>query len=179
MELRDPFRDVLRKHTKDSLLIALWIGVPLGWILLLICGIVYLTYGIHDKTAPSPVLILGGLLILALGLGVSHRAVTRELRNRQDEPSQFWKTLGRMILLIVIGLILFLAIFLGSQFVLSRTTSMKDERIEDICACISLAFLSIAFSILAIRWTMSVTHTPSVGDGGIPNKANAADEERG
>ncbi|MBI2435817.1 MAG: hypothetical protein HYV26_23420 [Candidatus Hydrogenedentes bacterium] len=41
-------KDILGKHNKDSLLIALWIGLPLGWILVAISVAVYLIYGIHD-----------------------------------------------------------------------------------------------------------------------------------
>jgi hypothetical protein len=179
--LRDPYRDILREHTKASLLIAKWIGLPLGWILCLMCGTIYLTFGIHDDMVPSPILVLipVGLLIMAVGLGVSHRAVTRELRKRQDEPSQFWRTLGRMILLIVIGLFASSGIFLGTEFALSRTTSMSVERTMYICAWTSLAFLLIAFFILARRWTISVTRNASVEDGQTPDKANVAGKERG
>jgi uncharacterized membrane protein HdeD (DUF308 family) len=167
LKLRERSGDVLRIHTKTSLLVARWIGLPLGWISFLTGGIVYLTVGIHDDTAPGPILMLIPvcLLVLALVLGVFHRAVTRELGKRQDEPTQFWRTLGRMMLLIVLGLLVFLAVFLGSQFALSRTTSMKDERILDISAFISLTFLLIAFSVLALRWTLSVAHKPPIEHG--------------
>jgi uncharacterized membrane protein HdeD (DUF308 family) len=177
--LGDNLVDMLKKHSKDSLLIALRIGLPFGWILFLICGIVYLIFGIHDDTAPSPIFFMCGFLIYLLGLGFSHHAVKGELKNRKDEPSHFWKTLGRMILLIVIGLILFFAIFLGSQFALSEMTSMNDEHIVNICIYISLAFLIGGFSILAIKWEISLGHKPSVEDGETPNKAYAADAKRG
>ncbi len=152
MAFKRPPADMLKKHNKDSLLIAQWVGLPLGWITFLICVIVYFTVGIHDDTAPPPAFFICIFIFGGVGLSVSHRAVARELRNRQDEPSNFVKTLGKMILLIVAGLIFFLAVFFGSQFVLTQATSIEAETILDVGAVISLGLLLVAFTILAIRW---------------------------
>ena len=163
MKFRVAQTDILKKHDKDSLLLAKWVGLPVVWTVFLLALVVYLTLGIRDDTAPSPILFISGFVIALLGLVFAQRAVTRELKNRPDEPSRFWRLLGRAVLFVLSGLVLFCAAFFAALFGLSRLTSLDSEDVFVGAAYISVAIPIVVFIVPAVRWTLSVQdsgHTP-------------------
>ena len=54
MGLKDHSADMLKKHSRDSLLIALWIGLPFGWIGNAIVREAVLLFGTADLGGPAP-----------------------------------------------------------------------------------------------------------------------------
>jgi len=155
--------DILRRHDKDSLLLAKWVGLPVMWSVFLLALVVYLTLGIHDDTAPSPILLVSGFVIYLLGLVFAQRAVTRELKHRPDEPTRFGRSLGKLTLFVLLGLALFCAAFFAALFGLARMTSLDGEEVFVGAAYISVAIPIVVFIVPAVRWTLSVRdsgHTP-------------------
>ncbi|MCC6694524.1 MAG: hypothetical protein IT365_02735 [Candidatus Hydrogenedentes bacterium] len=148
--------EMLRRHDKDSLLLAKWVGLPVVWTIFLLALVVYLTLGIHDDTAPSPILFISGFAIALLGLGLAQRAVTRELKNRPDEPSRFGRSLGKVTLFVLLGLVLFCAVFFAALWGLSRMTSLDSEDVFVGAAFISLVITIAVFIVPAVRWGLSV-----------------------
>ncbi|MCC6490608.1 MAG: hypothetical protein IT364_24190 [Candidatus Hydrogenedentes bacterium] len=156
--------DILRRHDKDSLLLAKRVGLPVVWTIFLLALVVYLTLGIHDDTAPSPILFISGFVIAFVGLVFAQRAVTRELKQRPDEPSRFGRSLGKVTLFVLLGLVLFCAAFFAALWGLSRWTSLDGEDVFVGAAYISVAIPIVVFIVPAIRWGLSVLGSGSTSE---------------
>ena len=133
---------MLKKSSKDSLLLVSRFAIPLGYALILPCLIFCFTPLVHSGIEPPPypavILIRVGLPFTLLCLMLSHRAVRRELRKRDDEPSHFWKTLGKTLLFSIAGTLVWLILFFVVLFFLSKTTSISEDNELEISAKLSI-----------------------------------------
>ncbi len=131
MKLKNDLNMMLRTLSKDSLLLVSRFAIPLMYVLILPIMILYVAslfhLGIEPPPFPEVILIPALLLFSLLCLMLCHRVVRRELQNRQDEPSHFWKTLGKTLLFSIVGMLAWLVLFFTVLFFLSKTTTVSTE----------------------------------------------------
>ena len=153
MKHKNELNTVLKKSSKDSLLLVSRFAFPLGYALILPLMILYVTSLFHSgiETPPFPAVILMpvALLFSLICLMLCHRAVRRELRNRQDEPSDFWKTLRKTLLFSIAGTLVWLALFYATLFVLSKTTIVPAEDDLENSAKLSILLIVICGFVFA------------------------------
>ncbi len=144
---------VLRKTSKDSLLLASRLGIPLGYILvvpLIVLNMVVLFIpGVERPPFAVSAFILFGLASVFVCLVLVHRAVKRELRNRAEEPSHFGKVLWRVSLFVIAGASLWLILFLAFFHALLRWTLVDMARAYEIAAVLPLLPLILCGCLLA------------------------------
>ena len=128
-------------------------AIPLGYALILPVMILYVTSLFHSAIEPPPfpavILMPVALLFYLLCLMLGHRAVRRELRNRQDEPSHFWKTLGKTLLFSIVGMLVWLVLFFPVLFFLSKTTTISTENELGISAIIPILLIAFCGCLFA------------------------------
>jgi len=138
----------LRKLSKDSLLLVSRFAIPLVYALILPSMILYVTSLFHSgiELPPYPAVILIPVILLSylLCLILCHRAVRRELQKRQDEPSHFWKALGKLLLFSIVGMLAWLVLFF-----LSKTTTISTENELGISAILSIILISFCGCLFA------------------------------
>ena len=144
---------LLKVTSKDSLLLALRIGIPIGYVLVALAIIINVVAFIHPSIERPPypvaILILVALPIVLVCLLLSHRAVRHELRNRRDEPSQFGKTLWRVLFFAIVGLFFWLALFCAVFFALQELTTISVEFALELSAGLPILLLVLCGGVLA------------------------------
>jgi len=153
MKLKNDLNMILRKLSKDSLLLVSRFAIPLGYALILPVMILYVTslfhLGIEPPPFPAVILMPVVLMFSLLCLMLCHRAVRRELQKRQDEPSHFWKTLGKTLLFSIVGMLLWLVLFFVVLFFLSKTTIIPAEHDLEVSTMLSILLILICGCLFA------------------------------
>ena len=149
----------LRNTSKNSLLLASRFGIPLGYALVGLAIALnisaFMHPGLEQPPFPLTVLIPLGLVVVLVVLVFSHRAVRRELRNRQEETSYPRRTLLRVTLFVGVGLLFWLALFFATLCGLERLTSISSMHALEISAVLPIPPMVLGGLMLARKETAS------------------------
>lgn len=174
MKLKDGLNMILKKSSKDSLLLVSRFAIPLVYALILPAMIFYVTSLFHSgiEPPPFPAVILMPVILLSylLCLLLSHRAVRRELRNRQDEPYHFCKTLRKTLLFSIAGTLIWLILFFPVLFFLAKTTTISAENELVISAIISILLIGFCGCLFARKDIASLIDSAKNPDPDQPQK---------
>ena len=146
---------LLRQESKDSLLVAARLGIPLGYALVgtaVVVNVVALVHPVMEYPPfPVAIVISLGLVAALAGLALAHRAVGRELAKRQDEPSDLREALLRVAVLVAIGLVLWLVLFYAVLFAVERLTTIPAEHAIEIAVGLPILLMIVCGGLFATR----------------------------
>ena len=159
---------LLRNTSKNSLLLASRFGIPFGYVMvvpMIFFNLAALFHpAIEQPPYPVAILILLALPATLVCLMLMHRAVNHELKNRENEPSHFRKTLLKTILFGICGSLCWVILFCAAFFVLSRWTTLQDENVLIISVALSILLITLCGVLLARKDITSGSRSASHPD---------------
>ena len=101
-------------------------------------------------------------------MALSHRAVARELKNREGEPSNLRRTLLRVLGFTIVGTLCWAALFSAALLALQALTAIPDEDACGLAAVLSILPLVLCGLLLARKEIAAAYRSGQHSDAGRP-----------